>query len=340
MTIIMKPDLFRQRQDTARTSLYLSVVMPVFEEAETVPVMLPLLFNVLDGMGCTYEVIAVNDGSRDDTMDVLRKASARYSRLRVIEFTRNYGQTAAMMAGFDHARGEVIVTLDADLQNDPADIPRLVDKIREGYDVVSGWRKDRKDAAIRRNFLSRVANRLISWISGVKLNDYGCTLKAYRCHVTRSMRLYGEMHRLIPIYASWYGAKVVEIPVGHQARQFGHSKYGMTRIMKVLLDLTVVMFLEKFLAKPIYLFGGFAFASFATSFGVIGWAIALKVLYGTSLIHTPLPLLSAMLFLIGCMSMLLGLLAEIITRTYFESQSMRAYVIRERLNEPVAGCAE
>jgi dolichol-phosphate mannosyltransferase len=183
--------------------------------------------------------------------------------------------------------------------------------------------------------LSRIANRLISRISGVKLNDYGCTLKAYRRDVARNLRLYGEMHRLIPIYASWYGAKVVEVPVRHNARRFGRSKYGMTRIAKVLLDLSVVMFMERFLTKPIYLFGGFGLATFVASFGVLGWAIALKLFNGTSLIHTPLPLLSAMLFLIGCMSLMLGLLAEIIARTYFESQSMRAYVIRERLNEPV-----
>lgn len=310
----------------------LSVVLPIYEEEESLPELLAKLFDVLATLNCTFEIIAVNDGSKDRSIDVLRRAAAFHPELRVVDFTRNYGQTAALMAGFDHARGEIVITLDADLQNDPEDIPVLIAKIFEGYDVVSGWRADRKDAAISRNFLSRVANRVISRVSGVALRDYGCTLKAYRRSIATNLRLYGEMHRLIPIYASWMGARVIEVPVRHHARQYGRSKYGLGRIMKVVLDLAVAKFLEHYLVKPIYLFGGFGILAMLTSFGVIGWAIALKVLYGTSLILTPLPLLAAMLFLIGCVSILMGLLAEMVMRTYFESQSRPSYHVRQRIN--------
>lgn len=310
----------------------LSVVLPVFNEEESLESLFARVFDVLDGMHARFEVIAVNDGSSDSSMKVLKALSLRLPELRILNFRRNYGQTAALMAGFDHARGDVIVTLDADLQNDPVDIPRLIAKLNEGYDVVSGWRADRKDAAITRNFVSRVANGLISIISGVTLQDYGCTLKAYRREVMEGVRLYGEMHRFLPIYASWMGARVVELPVGHHARQFGKSKYGLDRIFKVLLDLTVMKFLESYLVKPIYVFGGFGLLALATSFFVLGWAVALKLFAATSLIQTPLPLLAAMLFLIGCVSILMGLLAEIMMRTYFESQGSRPYLIRDRHN--------
>lgn len=320
----------------AAKGIDLSVILPVYDEAGSLPGLLGQLFDVLDGLSCSYEVIVVNDGSKDGSMDVLKAASRQRPQLRVIDFTRNYGQTAALMAGFEHSRGEIVVTLDADLQNDPSDIPMLIDKINEGYDVVSGWRSDRKDAPFSRNFLSRVANTIISHVSGVKLRDYGCTLKAYRRDVAINLRLYGEMHRLIPIYASWMGAKVVEIPVKHHARRHGVSKYGLMRVVKVVLDLAVVKFLENFLVNPIYLFGGFGVVTVLGSFGVLGWALALKLFAGTSLIKTPLPLLAAILFLIGCISTLMGLLAELMTRTYFESQSRRPYFIRERINEPTS----
>jgi glycosyltransferase involved in cell wall biosynthesis len=310
----------------------LTVVLPIYEEEESLPELFEQLCGVLDGMDCSYEIVAVNDGSKDRSAEVLVGIAKQRPEVRVLDFRRNYGQTAALMAGFDHARGDIIITLDADLQNDPADIPKLMAKINEGYDVVSGWRADRKDAAISRNFVSRIANALISKISGVKLQDYGCTLKAYRRDVMSNVRLYGEMHRFIPIYASWMGAKVVEIAVGHNARRYGRSKYGLERIFKVLLDLMVLKFLESYLVKPIYVFGGFGVVAMLTAFVVLAWAIALKVFYGTSLILTPLPLLAAMLFLIGCISILLGLLAEIMTRTYFESQGGRAYLVRERTN--------
>jgi dolichol-phosphate mannosyltransferase len=311
----------------------LSVVLPIYDEEESLNELLDNLFRVLDGLHRTYEIWCVNDGSHDRSSEVLHDIAKRRPELRVLDFRRNFGQTAALMAGFDHSRGDVIITLDADLQNDPADIPRLLEKLDEGYDVVSGWRADRKDAAIRRNFVSRVANGIISRISGVKLHDYGCTLKAYRRDVMHGVRLYGEMHRFIPIYASWRGARVVELPVGHAARRFGKSKYGLNRIFKVLLDLMVLKFLEDYLVKPIYVFGGFGMFAIACSFIALAWAVGLKIFAGTSLILTPLPLLAAMLFLIGCMSTLLGLLAEMMTRTYFESQGGRPYAVRDRAED-------
>ncbi len=320
------------RAFSSKNGVDLSVVLPVFDEEESLDDLFATLFTVLDALACRYEVVAVNDGSRDRSSQVLHEIAKRHPEMRVVDFRRNFGQTAALMAGFDHTRGDIIITLDADLQNDPDDIPRLLAKIDEGFDVVSGWRAERKDAAISRNLVSRVANALISNISGVALQDYGCTLKAYRRDVLNGVRLYGEMHRFIPIYASWRGARVVEIPVGHHARRFGQSKYGLNRIFKVVLDLLVLKFLESYLVKPIYVFGGFGLASVAGSFVVLTWAIALKLFAHTSLILTPLPLLAAMLFLIGCISVLLGLLAEIMSRTYFESQGSRPYLVREPTN--------
>jgi dolichol-phosphate mannosyltransferase len=254
--------------------------------------------------------------------------------LRVIDFRRNYGQTAAIMAGIDYAAGEFILTIDADLQNDPADIPILLTKLDEGYDVVSGWRKDRKDDAIRRNFVSRIANVIISWISGVQLKDYGCTLKVYRRDVLTDVRLYGEMHRFIPIYASWMGARTTEVPVRHHARRFGSSKYGLNRIAKVLLDLMVIKFLDRNFVKPIYVFGGFGLVTLLCSFVFGTIMLYLKIFEGISMILTPLPLLTALTFLVGFMSVLMGLLAEMLVRTYFESQGRAAYHVRELINFP------
>jgi dolichol-phosphate mannosyltransferase len=315
----------------------ISVLVPIYDEEESLPVLVAQLLPVLRGLGESFEVLAVNDGSKDRSLDVLRGLATANPELRVLDFRRNYGQTAAMMAGFDHARGEIIVTIDADLQNDPGDIPLLIAKMREGYDVVSGWRAARKDAAIRRNLPSRIANALISKISGVRLRDYGCTLKAYRHSMMRDVRLYGEMHRFIPIYASWMGAKVTEIPVRHHARQFGRSKYGLERIAKVLLDLMVIKFLERYLVKPIYVFGGFGFLAFLGSVGVLLLAVGLRLFAAISLIQTPLPLLSAMLFLIGCISLLMGLLAEIQMRVYFETRGRAPYLVREDIKPGEGG---
>lgn len=310
----------------------LSVIVPIFNEEESIDLLCEKLLEVLDGLKNPFEIIFVNDGSSDSSLTILRSHAANRNELKVVDFRRNYGQTAAMMAGIDHASGDVIIPIDADLQNDPADIPNLLNKLDEGYDVVSGWRKDRQDAAIRRNFVSRLANRLISKISGVHLHDYGCTLKAYKKDVVKGIRLYGEMHRFIPIYAAWMGAKVCEIPVQHHQRQFGKSKYGLERVAKVLLDLMVVKFLDRHLVKPIYVFGGIGLASFAASFLSAVWMLWLKFFDNTSMIETPLPLLVAMTFLVGLMCILLGLLAEMIVRTYFESQGRSPYLVKDTVN--------
>jgi dolichol-phosphate mannosyltransferase len=319
---------------TARNacSVYLSVIVPVYNEEENVHALCGSLLKVLRTLPFSFEVIAVNDGSRDRSLEVLRSEVHEHPELKIVDFRRNFGQTAAIMAGIDYAEGEVIVSIDADLQNDPDDIPTLVAKLSEGYDVVSGWRKDRQDAAIRRVLISRIANYIISRVSGVKLRDYGCTLKAYRRDVVKDIRLYGEMHRFIPIYASWMGARVVEMPVRHHARRFGRSKYGLGRVGKVLLDLMVVKFLERYFVKPIYIFGGFGLISFVLSFLIACYMLYLKFVEGLSMILTPLPTLLAMTFLVGVMSILMGLLAEILIRVYFESQRRAAYVVRELVN--------
>lgn len=312
----------------------LSVIIPIYNERDNIEPLCASLIPVLRAIGRSFEIIAVNDGSKDGSRDILKAIAAATPELKVVDFRRNYGQTAAMMAGIDHASAPIIVSLDADLQNDPADIPALLRKIDEGCDVASGWRIARQDAPIRRNLLSRIANRLISRISGVRLNDYGCTLKAYRADVIRGTRLYGEMHRFIPIYASWMGAKVVEVPVRHRKRGAGVSKYGLERIAKVVLDLLVVKFLERYFVKPMYVFGGFGLASLALSGASFAYLVYLKVFDGLSMILTPLPLLTAMTFLVGILSILMGLLAEMLSRTYFESQGRSAYVVRELVNFP------
>ena len=310
----------------------ISVIVPAYNEAQNLPVLMDRLFPVLEGLGQAFEVIVVNDGSKDATMAVLRDLAAQRPRLKVVDLARNYGQTAAMMAGFDHARGDIIVPIDADLQNDPADIPLLLAKLEEGFDVVSGWRKNRQDAAIRRNFVSRVANRTISWLSGVHLHDYGCSLKAYRRSVIGPVRLYGEMHRFEPIYAAWYGARIAEVPVHHSPRLHGSSNYGLERIVKVILDLMVVRFLDRWLGKPIYIFGGFGLLWFLVAVASAVYMLYLKIFANLAMIQTPLPLLVVVSFMMGVMSILIGLVAEIVARTYYESQGKRIYHARETVN--------
>ncbi len=305
----------------------ISVIIPVYNEAENIPHLFDRLIPVLQSLGKTYEIVAVDDGSRDKSIDLLKGAMGQIAGLRIVEFCRNYGQTAAMMAGIDHAQGKIIVAIDADLQNEPADIPALLDKLEEGYDVVSGWWQERQYAAVRRNFVSRVANRMISLISGVHLHDYGCTLKAYRADVLKDVRLYGEMHRFIPIYAAWAGGRVVEMPVRHHPRKFGKSNYGLERVFKVVLDLIVVTFLDRYLAKPIYVFGGFGALALLAGTVAFVTMIVMKFGWHISMISTPLPLVVVMTFLVGVLSILMGLLAEIMTRTYFESQQRAHYLV-------------
>jgi glycosyltransferase involved in cell wall biosynthesis len=310
----------------------ISVVIPIYNEEGNIPLLCERLFAVLRSHFVHFEVVAVNDGSQDGSARELDEAAACHRELKVVNLRRNYGQTAALMAGIDHGSAPIIVMIDADLQNDPEDIPQLVARLNEGYDVVSGWRKERKDAAVRRNFVSRVANRLISRISGVPLHDYGCTLKAYRRDVLQGIRLYGEMHRFIPIYASWMGAKITEVPVKHHPRKFGKSKYGLGRVAKVILDLIVVKFLDRHFVKPIYVFGGFGIFCLALSAVSILYMLYLKLFEGIAMILTPLPLLSMVTFLLGIMSILMGLLAEMLVRIYFEAQQRTAYAVRDTLN--------
>lgn len=311
-----------------------SIIVPVYNEEAN----LPELFSKLDELMTLgtheWEVVLVNDGSKDESGRLIDEKAAEDERYAAVQFRRNFGQTAAMQAGFDYAKGQVVVPLDADLQNDPADIPMLLKKLDEGYDVVSGWRKKRQDKRFRRVFLSRVANALISWISGVKLHDYGCSLKAYRKSVMSEVRLYGEMHRFIPIYAAWQGGRITEVPVNHFPRTKGVSKYGMERVFKVILDLIVVKFLHGYSQKPMYVFGGFGLGCFSASglFALI--AIALKLFEIRNFSRTPLPLFCLFFALMGVYSILMGLLAEIITRTYYEAQNKKTYRVREAKAEP------
>lgn len=303
----------------------ITVTVPIFNEAENIPTLYERIRAALDALDESWEVVFVNDGSRDGSAELLDAVAASDARVVVVHFPRNYGQTAAMMAGMDHARGAIIVPMDGDLQNDPADIAHLLEKLDEGFDVVSGWRKDRQDHAIKRNLPSRIANTIISRVSGVHLHDYGCSLKAYRRDALEGVKLYGEMHRFVPIYAAWNGARVGEIPVQHHPRLHGESKYGLERVFKVVLDLLVVKFLFRYASKPIYLFGGFGLFSILCALLAGLWAIGLKLFNDVSLILTPLPLFAVFLGAVGVLSILMGLLAEMLNRTYHESQSKAVY---------------
>jgi glycosyltransferase involved in cell wall biosynthesis len=303
----------------------LSVVVPLYNEECNVS---ELYRRLCDVLGPDAQMVFVDDGSTDATVERLEEASTGDTRVQIVKFRRNFGQTAALSAGIDHSRGSIIVPLDGDLQNDPADIPRLLAKLDEGYDVVSGWRVDRKDPMLRR-IPSRIANWIISLVSGVRLHDYGCSLKAYRRSVLRDVRLYGEMHRLVPIYAKWQGARVTELPVSHHPRHSGESSYGLDRTLKVVLDLIVVKFLESYATKPIYVFGGFGLLSLFAGFVVGVVTLYLKFSGIRDLVSTPLPLLIALLLLVGILSVLLGLVAELTVRTYYESQGKKTYVIWE-----------
>lgn len=310
----------------------LSVVVPVYNEEDNIELLYEKLLFSLTQIGRTWEVVFIDDGSNDTSFAELQKLTNQDHRIKVIKFVKNFGQTAALAAGIDHARGQVIIPMDADLQNDPKDIERLLAKMDEGYDVVSGWRKDRKDAFASRLLPSWIANKIISHISQVPLHDYGCSLKAYRREVIKDVKLYGEMHRFVPIYATWLGARVAEIPVDHHARQYGESKYGISRTFKVVLDLMTVKFMSTYFTKPIYVFGSFGMGAFVLASVAFVWMVVLKFGYNTSFIETPLPVLVAMFMTLGFQFILMGLLAEMLMRTYHESQGKRIYAVRERLN--------
>lgn len=309
-----------------------SLVIPCFNEEESVDELVIEAFKVVDDHGVTAEMVIVDDGSSDGTWDKLSEWSTREPRLKLVRFRRNFGQTAAMVAGLDHARGEVLIPLDADLQNDPASIPALLEKIDEGFDVVSGWRKKRHDTFLSRRFPSMIANAIISWVSGVKLHDYGCTLKAYRREVLDPVQLYGEMHRFIPIYASWAGARVTEAVVNHRPRKYGVSKYGIMRTFKVVLDLLVVKFLGTYGTKPIYFFGAMGFMLFAGGMGSAAWVLFEKYVHGVWAHRNPFLSIAVFLGSLGIQSLFLGLLAEIGIRTYHESSGRPIYLVRERRN--------
>ena len=330
---------FFKNQATEQT-IDISIVVPVFNEAETLVDLCQGVRKVLTRLGATWEMIFIDDGSTDGSHEILDHLAEEDQRVRIIHFKRNFGQTAAMMAGFDHARGEVIIPLDGDGQNDPADIPKMLELLEHGYDVVSGWRKDRQDHYIKRNIPSIFANKLISAVSGVELHDFGCSLKAYKRHVVDGIRLYGEMHRFLPIYASWHGAKIAEVIVNHQPRRNGSSKYGLERVVKVLLDLLVVKFLDRAVAKPMYVFGGCGIFSLAISLLTFLWMIYLKLSNQIAFISTPLPLIVVMTFMIAMMCILLGLLAEMITRTFYESQGKAIYNIRSTRNLHIGATQE
>jgi glycosyltransferase involved in cell wall biosynthesis len=330
----MEKTLTREREvagDGAAAQPDISVFLPVFDEEPNLRLLHEKLDEALRRLGRTAEIIYVDDGSRDRSLDILRELAEKDSRVRVVALRRNYGQTAAMAAGIDAARGRVLIPMDADLQNDPADIVRLLDKLDEGYDVVSGWRKNRQDKLVTRKLPSMLANRLISWIGGVPLHDYGCSLKAYRRESLEDVRLYGEMHRFIPIYASWAGARVTEIPVEHHARTMGKSKYGLSRTLKVVFDLMTIKFMASYQTKPIYVFGTFGMIAFAISILAGLWAIFLKLIHRADFIQTPLPILAIVMFAVGVQFLLMGLLAEMLVRTYHESQAKRIYAVRETI---------
>jgi dolichol-phosphate mannosyltransferase len=317
--------------ETADATPEVSVFLPVYNEEPNIRPLHAKLDDALKKLGRSAEIVYVDDGSTDGSLNILREIADMDPRVRVVALRRNYGQTAAMAAGIDAARGEVLIPMDADLQNDPADIQRLLNKLDEGYDVVSGWRKNRKDKMITRKIPSMIANRLISIIGGVPLHDYGCSLKAYRRESLQDVRLYGEMHRFIPIYASWAGARVTEIPVEHHARTMGKSKYGLSRTLKVVFDLMTIKFMASYQTKPIYVFGSFGMLAFAISLLGGLYAVFLKIFHRADFVQTPLPVLTIVMFAVGVQFLLMGLLAEMLVRTYHESQAKAIYAVRERL---------
>jgi len=311
---------------------YLSVMLPVYNEEESLEMQYEAVLNAVKKLNRTYEIIFVDDGSTDKSAELLKSIAKKDKNVKIIFFRKNFGQTAAMAAGIDFSKGEVIVFMDSDLQNEPEDIIRLLEKIDEGYDVVSGWRNKRQDKWISRKLPSKIANWLISKVTDVPLHDLGCSLKAYRGEILRQVNLYGEMHRFIPVHASWIGAKITEIPVGHHARQFGKSKYGIKRTFKVLLDLITVKFMGSYSTKPIYVFGGTGMISFLLSvvFGIA--VIVMKMVEHRNVTGNPFFMLSIMLFIIGVLFIQMGILAEIMIRTYHESEKIPPYKVRETFN--------
>jgi glycosyltransferase involved in cell wall biosynthesis len=336
-TNILSPDreiiTLPRTQDGDRPAPRISIVIPLYNEEESIPHLWEALDKAMANYGQPAEVIIIDDGSKDRSFALLREIADKDPRFTIIRFRRNFGQTAGFAAGFAQARGDVVITMDADLQNDPMDIPKLMAKIDEGYDIVSGWRKNRQDRFIDRKLPSMMANRLISNVTDVRLHDYGCSLKAYRRDVLQHVHLYGELHRFIPALASQVGGTVTEVPVNHRARQFGRSKYGISRTIRVMLDLITVWFLGTYSTRPIHVFGTLGLASAAMGVLIGLFLTFLKIFLNENIGNRPLLLLAVLLVVIGVQLITMGLLGEMITRTYYESQNKPIYVVREIVND-------
>ncbi|HSH66781.1 MAG TPA: glycosyltransferase family 2 protein [Bacteroidia bacterium] len=310
---------------------YISIILPIYNEALGIPELFDEIHKAVSSFD--YEILAINDGSKDNSFEVLKSFAEKDARIKVINLKKNYGQTAAINAGIQNTNGEIIVLMDSDLENIPADIPNLIDKLNEGYDVVSGWRQKRwKNQFITRKIPSMVANSIISKISGVKLHDYGCTLKVYRKEIINEVRLYGQMHRFIPVYCKWQGGKVTEIPVNYQPRKYGKSNYGISRTFKVILDLVLIKFLDKYMQRPIHFFGGAGFLSILLSIIAFLIAVYFKVTGQKDFVETPLPIITAVFFIVGILMILMGIIAEILMRTYYESQGKFPFTIKNKIN--------
>ena len=320
---------------TLSNNVALSIVIPIFNEVETLPYLLDQIEQGVSAYPDVYEIICVDDGSTDGSVELLRELAGRHESLRAIVLRRNYGQTAAMAAGFEHAQGHTIVTMDGDLQNDPQDILTLIAKLDEGYDLVSGWRRNRQDAALTRLLPSKIANMIIGKVTDVKIRDYGCSLKAYRADLVADMNLYGELHRFLPALAFIEGGRVTEVPVRHHARQHGKSKYGLGRTFRVIMDLLTVAFIKTFLTRPMHVFGSLGMLSLSAG-SLLGLCLAFtKLVLNQSIGTSLLPLLAVLLFITGIQLFCFGLLAELLMRTYHESQNKPIYRVRERIGQPI-----
>lgn len=312
-----------------KSAVDLSIVIPIYNERESIGKLYENLNEALSKMNLKYEVLLIDDGSIDGTFNELLKIHRKNRLFKIIRFRKNFGQTSAISAGFNYAEGEVVITLDADLQNDPQDIPVLLSKMNEGYDIVSGWRKNRKDKAVTRRFPSIIANKIISKLTGVHLHDYGCTLKAYKKEVVKNINLYGEMHRYIPAIASWMGVKVAEVPVMHHSRRYGKSKYGVSRTIKVILDIITVKFLLSYSQSPIQIFGLLGLSSGLFGFIVTAYLIIMRLFFNQPLADRPLFILSIFMIFIGVQLITIGLLAEVLIRVYHKVQDRDTYVIKD-----------
>jgi len=310
----------------------LSIILPVYNEEENIHELHLEITNVMTKLGKSYEIIYVDDGSSDRSFEMIAEIAKIDEKVKVIQLRRNFGQTAAIAAGIEHSQGDILIPMDADLQNAPEDIPKLLEKIDEGYDVVSGWRRNRQDKLITRRIPSILANKLISWVTGVHLHDYGCTLKAYRKDIIKDIKLYGEMHRFIPVYTFWAGGKITEVIVTHHPRRYGKTKYGLSRTLKVILDLLTVKFFGSYATKPIYAFGGFGALLCLTGVIIAAVTIFQKYAYNVWVHKNPLLLLAVFLGILGVQLIMIGLLAEIIIRTYYESQAKPIYLVKKLIN--------